>query len=100
VKWGTQRFRIAFPIRRNSVGVLFTLLLEECDSVSEMLCLRLFQSRDDGDRRRNNSGVSEKVAGSFSHHMAKCSDLTVIPVAKLQLYFGVAYNIYLVEFAV
>ena len=77
VKWVAQRFRIAFPIRRNSVGVSFTLLLEECDSVSEMLCLHLFQSRDDGDRRRNNFGENEKVAGIFSHHMASCSDLNL-----------------------
>jgi hypothetical protein len=89
VKWVAQRFRIAFPIKRNNVGVSFTLLFEEWDCISEMLCLHLFQSRDDGERRRNNFGVSEKVAGIFSHHMTSCSDLTVTPVTNLSLYLEV-----------
>jgi hypothetical protein len=65
-----------------------------------MLCLRLFQSRDNEDRRRNNFGVSEKVVDIFSHHVVLCSDLTLNPVTNLQLYFEVAYHIYLVEFVV
>lgn len=100
MKWVAQRFRIAFPIRRKSVGVSFTVFVEECDPVSEMLCLHLFQSQDDGDRRRNNFGVNEKVASISSHHMASCSGLTLTPVTKLSPYLEVAYEIYLVELAV
>jgi hypothetical protein len=62
-----------------------------------MLCLHLFQSQDDGDRRRNNFVVNEKVAGISSHHMTSCSDLTV---TKLSLCLEVAYKIYLAELAV